>query len=96
MACTPSSTLETLGEIADLLKYNDIKIVKSRVSGFSRAKLEEGRKSESCFEGLIFARFQSVRCADHPRIHSSPRILWLERHPQSDALLIIIVKLVTS
>ena len=68
--------------------------MKSRVSGFSRAKLEEGRKSESSFEGLIFARFQSVRCADHPRIHSSPPsyILWLERLSQSDALLKIIVK----
>ena len=84
----------TLGEIAGLLNYNDRKIVKSRVSGFSRAKLEEGRMSESCFEGLIFARFQSVRCADHPRIHSSPPYvhIMLERLPQSDALLIIIVK----
>ena len=51
--------------------------MKSRVSGFSRAKLEEGRKSESCFEGLIFARFQSVRCADHPRIHSSPPYVYI-------------------
>ena len=52
--CTPPSTLETCGEkisaeacsgkeIAGLDDDDDTKIVKSRVSGFSRAKLEAGR-----------------------------------------------------
>ena len=38
--------------------YDDTKIVKSRVSGFSRAKLEAGRNGL----GSCIARDQSKRC----------------------------------
>ena len=70
--CTPPSTLETFGEISSaeacsgkeitgLLKKMIImtrKIVKSRVSGFSRAKLEAGRNEL----GLCTARDESKSC----------------------------------
>ena len=68
--CTPQSTVETFGEeisaeacsgkeIAGLLRMMmNTKIVKSRVSGFSRGKLEAGRNEL----GLCTATYESKSC----------------------------------
>ena len=66
--CTPQSTVETFGEEISAEacsgkednddEYDDTKIVKSRVSGFSRGKLEAGRNEL----GLCTARYESKSC----------------------------------
>ena len=55
-ACSGTGLLRKM--IMMMMNYDDTKIVKSRVSGFSRGKLEAGRNEL----GLCTARYESKSC----------------------------------
>ena len=57
-ACSGKDIAGLLRKIDDDDEYDDTKIVKSRVSGFSRGKLEAGRNEL----GLCTAKYESKSC----------------------------------
>ena len=57
-ACSGKEIAEEDDDDDDDEEYDDTKIVKSRISGFSRGKLEAGRNEL----GLCTARYESKSC----------------------------------